>query len=354
MSNNQEVLVKREINLSLEPTITHNHLPWYHKSRDNCSFLGKHFLFLFIMRFIGIDVAKDKLDIFIDGEFFVLTNNKHGYTKLKKLLQADDVIGLEPTNVYHQALVTFLVEKDFTVQLIDPLISSRYQRLTMRKQHNDQKAAEALSELTALNKGRVVQRGDIDATLLELRRLTRARQGLIKQRSAIKNKLKRVQTENDAVLKKAYTALIKDFTKQIKMIEEAMLKTSKENASIEILTSVPGVSMIFACIILAELGNIHRFSNSRKIISFAGYDPSKQQSGSSINKQGKLSKRGSPHLRHILHLTAFANLRSKNTINAYYCKKKDEGKHYHAAITAAARKILQIIYALLKKQELFV
>ena len=297
------------------------------------------------MRYIGIDVAKDTLEIYLEGVSFVVNNDKSGHRKLLKHLKNGDVIGLEPTNTYHFMVSNTLLTKGYIVMLVDSLLSSRYQKLTMRKQTNDKSAAKAISELLKIGKGRELTIAEVDNPLREL---TRGRQSLVKQRSALKGKLNK---EQNKILIRSYKKIQKDYDTQIKKLEDEILNIHPEG--VDILIEVPGISHLSARIILAELGDIHRFSSYRQIVSFAGYDPSISMSGTSIHKQGRLSKRGSPYLRHILYLAAFANMRSKNVFSSYYRKKTEEGKHFYSAMTATSRKILQIIYSLLKNQKHF-
>jgi transposase len=297
------------------------------------------------MRYVGIDVANDTLEIYISGESFVVNNDRSGHRRLLKHLKEGDVIGVEPTNTYYYMVSNTLLTKGYTVKLVDSLLSSRYQKLTMRKQTNDKSSAKAISELLKIGKGRELTTSEVDNPLREL---TRGRASLVKQRSAIKGKISK---EQNKILLRSYKTIQKDYDTQIEKLEEEILNTHPKG--IDILVEIPGISHLSARIILAELGDIDRFSNYRQIVSFAGYDPSISMSGTSIHKQGKLSKRGSPYLRHILYLAAFANMISKNVFNAYYRKKIDEGKHFYSAMTATSRKILQIIYALLKSKKNF-
>jgi transposase len=298
------------------------------------------------MRYIGIDVSMETLDVFYEKSSFVVNKNKRGHQQLLRYLKKGDVIGLEATNTYHYEITNFLLSKGFEVRQISSLLSYRYQHIDGTKQTNDKSAAKALVELLALGKGRSFTQEQVNNPLREL---TRARDGLIKQRGSLKCRLHK---EANKDLQKSYTKLIKSFDEQIEKIEEKMLFFTP--TGVDLLEEIPGVSKISARIILAELGNINRFQNYRQIVNFVGYDPSSAESGTSVNKRGKLSKRGSPYLRRILHLGAFANMNAKpNVFNAYYQKKKTEGKHHNAALTATARKMLQVIYALLKKNEPF-
>ena len=111
------------------------------------------------------------------------------------------------------------------------------------------------------------------------------------------------------------------------------------------LTSIPGVNLISAAIIIAELGDFKNFTNPAKIISFAGLDTSVNQSGT-METRGHLVKRGSGLLRMTLWQITFSSLRLNPTLYDYYLKKRSEGKHHKVAMVHCARKLIRTIFHL--------
>ena len=114
------------------------------------------------------------------------------------------------------------------------------------------------------------------------------------------------------------------------------------------LHSIPGIGMIGAATILAEIGDISRFKNSSSLIAFAGIDPTVRQSGEFNSTHNHMSKRGSPYLRHAIFLAATTCSFHNSPLNAYYKKKRDQGKHHLTATGAVARKLTTVIYAVLR------
>ena len=114
------------------------------------------------------------------------------------------------------------------------------------------------------------------------------------------------------------------------------------------LHTIPGIGMIAAATILAEIGDINRFKNSSALVAFAGIDPTVQQSGEFSSTHNHMSKRGSPYLRHAIFLAATTCSFHNSPLNAYYKKKRDQGKHHLTATGAVARKLTTIIYAVLR------
>ena len=114
------------------------------------------------------------------------------------------------------------------------------------------------------------------------------------------------------------------------------------------LHTIPGIGMIAAATILAEIGDINRFKSSSALVAFAGIDPTVRQSGEFSSTHNHMSKRGSPYLRHAIFLAATTCSFHKSPLNAYYKKKRDQGKHHLTATGAVARKLTTVIYAVLR------
>ena len=114
------------------------------------------------------------------------------------------------------------------------------------------------------------------------------------------------------------------------------------------LHTIPGIGMIAAATILAEIGDINRFKSSSALVAFAGIDPTVRQSGEFSSTHNHMSKRGSPYLRHAIFLAATTCSFHISPLNAYYKKKRDQGKHHLPATGAVARKLTSVIYAVLR------
>ena len=115
------------------------------------------------------------------------------------------------------------------------------------------------------------------------------------------------------------------------------------------LQSIPGIGEVTAPIILAEIGDINNFSTPSKLTAFAGIDPSENQSGNKKSTDEKTSKRGSPYLRHAIYLAAMVASNNDPIMHDYYIKKRAEGKHHYVALAGVERKLLGIIFHVLKE-----
>ena len=117
------------------------------------------------------------------------------------------------------------------------------------------------------------------------------------------------------------------------------------------IMSIPGISYVTAAYILAEIGDINNFDSPAKLQAFAGLDPSTYQSGKFTASNSRMVKRGSKYLRWaLLTATRLVCMRDK-TFNNYKNKKIAEGKHYFVALSHTSKKLIRVIYYLLKTNQ---
>ncbi|MCL2860093.1 MAG: IS110 family transposase [Oscillospiraceae bacterium] len=116
------------------------------------------------------------------------------------------------------------------------------------------------------------------------------------------------------------------------------------------LMSIPGIGKALAPVILAEIGDINTFDKPSKLTAFAGIDPSQNQSGNKQSGSGRLSKRGSPYLRHAIYTASLVAMSNDKILRTYYDKKISEGKHHFVALAGISRKLLTIIFYVLKEK----
>jgi transposase len=116
--------------------------------------------------------------------------------------------------------------------------------------------------------------------------------------------------------------------------------------------SIKGIGETSAAVIVAEYGDFSRFANPNKMLSFAGLEPGYFQSGT-LESNGKMVKRGSPHLRFAL-MSCANTVRLHNEVFAvYYRKKINEGKEHCVAMNHVAKKLVRIIHSLETKGVMF-
>ena len=119
------------------------------------------------------------------------------------------------------------------------------------------------------------------------------------------------------------------------------------NETVPNLLTVPGIGYRLAGLLIGEIGDATQFPTPDKLVKFAGLDVRVYQSGT-VEIHGKLRKRGSSLLRYALFQAAEKARIHCLELSEFYSKKKQEGKHSICALTHTARKMLRIIWALLR------
>jgi len=108
-----------------------------------------------------------------------------------------------------------------------------------------------------------------------------------------------------------------------------------------------GILSTLAAIIHAESDPIGDFHTADRYVAYAGLDPSLRQSGDTIDRRGKISKRGSPTLRHALYLAAFVVCRKHLCFQRVYLKHRKRGKSHRNAQVVVAGKLARVVWRLL-------
>lgn len=132
---------------------------------------------------------------------------------------------------------------------------------------------------------------------------------------------------------------------QLYEIETEMTEIMKYNDSV--IMTIPGIGYINGGMILGEIGDIHRFSSSSKLLAYAGLDPSVYQSGNFQAKKTRMSKRGSRVLRYALVNAAHNVVKRNATFKEYYDSKMAEGRTHYNALGHCAGKLVRIIFKML-------
>ena len=157
-------------------------------------------------------------------------------------------------------------------------------------------------------------------------------------------------------LRVSFIFQLKLLIEQIKFIEgqikdcETKIKELMKKINSPI-TTIPGIGTVLGAVILSEFGDIDRFDKPSQLVAYAGIDATVSQSGEYEGTHNVMSKRGSPYLRKALFQAALVASNSDPVLKAYYQKKRAEGKHHKTCIGAVARKLCNIIYAVLKNDK---
>jgi len=312
------------------------------------------------MYYLAFDVSKDELDA-------VLTNLRTKTFSFKIKNSEQDILnwldntelpqkiiaGCESTGGYHFLLQKIFVMKNIPFKLLNPILTKQFIRTTIRKRKTDKSDSLIIAKLLAQGEGNLINESKLDIVAkvkqrmlknltVEIHKFNLMRKSLVFSNlggSDIDTYLKEIQQS----LKLAARNYFKDLS-----------SAYADNQTIKLLTTIPGIGFRLALTIWTEIGDIHNFSHAKQLIAFAGLDPKIRQSGHCLNSQGKLTKRGSPYLRHALFLAANVARMYDPELKTYYARKRSEGKRHTIAVCSVARKLINRIFAVWHRQTPFV
>ena len=153
-----------------------------------------------------------------------------------------------------------------------------------------------------------------------------------------------------------YVDLLTTYHEHLTALEKQIGALAEMIPACQQVQTIPGIGKKIAATIIAEIGEIDRFSHPKKLAAFAGVDPRVFASGKFTATFNKITKRGSSTLRHALFMAVLCGLRKTGSqrLKAFYDQKRQDGKAHKVAVIACINKLLHWIYAILKRQEAFI
>jgi len=185
----------------------------------------------------------------------------------------------------------------------------------------------------------------------ELRDLSRYRDTLVAQRTALKNRSH--EKCSSKIVTRMQARQRRQLDKDIAAVEREMRHVINDDDAFshdfKLRTSIDGVGPITTMTVLAEIGDLRRFERARQLTAYAGVSPRVVQSGTSVRGKTHMCKRGNERVRQALYLSAMATLNTKNTnsLSAMHYRLCEEGKHGKSALGAVMRKQLTVMRAIL-------
>jgi len=296
---------------------------------------------------IGVDISKDHLDAhrISDGSRRRFANDRAGHTAfLGWAGQCGARIVYEPTGPYHRAFERRLADAGFALAKVNPRQARRFAEATGQLAKTDRLDAAMLARMGALLE--LEARPVRSPILADLKDLHMAREALVKNRTAAKNRAKNLALP---ILKRHTAAQLRQIERQIAAIEAEIIALIKADPDLArrfaILVSIPGISAITAFALLIDMPELGSLEN-RQAASLAGLAPVARQSG---NWTGRAAIRGGrANVRRALYMPALVAARFNPDLRAKYEKLIAAGKPAKKAITAIMRKLIVIANALIR------
>jgi len=299
--------------------------------------------------YVGIDVAKDTLEVATSGgESFSTINDAAGRAQLiERLLKLNPaLVVLEASGGYEQALLVELVAVDIDCARVNPVDVRYFARMHRQFAKTDRLDARVLAAF-AQHRATELVPARLDAERDELKLLVNRRTQLLQMLTAERNRL----AQAPKWLRKSIARTIRALERELGAIDHEIAERVNASARLkplqQQLTSVPGVGRVLASVLLArlpELGHLNR----REIAALVGVAPFSRQSGRWQGHESIFGGRAG--VRTVLYMATLSAVRCNPTLHAFYSRLRQSGKPAKVALTAAMRKLLLILNAMLKTQ----
>ncbi len=302
--------------------------------------------------YLGVDIAKSYLDGAIENEKRRFSNDAIGHRQLIewiKQMPAKVQVICEPSGGYERRLVQALARAQIKVSLVQANRVRQFARAAGILAKTDRIDAEVLCEF-----GKVMQPQTVTAATLEqehLRELESQRRHLTRLLVMEQNRGARV---SDASVVKLNRSLINQIKKQIEkldlLIKEHIEQSPRLSAKAEKLTSIKGVGLRTAALLLAQMPELGQL-NRREVAALVGVAPFNRDSGKMRGKRALYG--GRRPVRHGLYMAALVAARHNPILRQFYLRLRAAGKPAKVALTATMRKLLIVLNSSLKPDPLY-
>ncbi|MTB54004.1 IS110 family transposase [Lewinella sp. W8] len=319
----------------------------------------------------GIDISQDHFDAYLQYLFSDRSVKKAGQRRFKNsakgIASFIDWVGkrnqlntevrftMEATGRYHEQLAYTLFEADMAVSIVLPNRIKHFARSLNQFSKTDAIDAKLIAAYAATHSPDCWR--PASPSMRQLREYTRERQRLTKHKTMALNQLHAVKKSRHPSSRTIdrLQEQIALYENQIEGIEQDIAQMRQEdhqlNENVKLLTSIPHIGWLTACIILAETGGFALFESRSQLIKYAGLDIVEKMSGSSINGKGRLSKRGNSHLRSAPYMSAIGACAKDTVFSQTYHRHLEKHGVKAKAVAATLRQLLKVAYGVYKSRQ---
>jgi transposase len=309
---------------------------------------------------LGIDIAKSKFDACLlrEGKLRhkIFPNNTGGFAQFSDWLRSLSVTQvhacMEATACYGDELAMLLLEAGHVVSVVNPARIKGYAQSQMLRNKTDKMDSTIIARFCQTQHPQPW--APPPAEMSQLQGLVRRVESLRQMRQQEANRLE-FCGKNPAVsesLNKIIGLLDQEIETLKQLISEHIENHPRLKSERELLLSIPGIGETTATWLLSEI-NINAYVSARQLAAHAGLTPQHKESGSSLRAKTRLSKTGNRRLRRALYMPAVVAKRFNSVIKAFCERLLKRGKHKMEIIGAAMRKLLHLVYGVLKSGKRF-
>jgi transposase len=310
---------------------------------------------------MGVDVAKAKFDaaLLYEGKLSQRTfsMDPEGFAALDRWIReqgAEPVHAcLEATGEYGAALALALYEAGHQVSIVNPARIAAYAKSRLARTKTDKTDAALIARFCAREQPPIWT--PPSAEIQELQALVRRVEML--QEMVQQEENRRPSGGSSSAVQASIEATLgflrEELAKTQRLVQQQVKQSAELRSQQQLLCSIPGVGAWTAARVLAEIEMVRATIDARQLAAYAGLTPRERTSGSSVHHLPRLAKTGNSRLRRALYLPAIVAMRHNPAVHALAERLRARGKRPMVIVGAAMRKLLHLIYGVLKSGKPF-
>jgi transposase len=231
--------------------------------------------------------------------------------------------------------------------VVNPARIKGYAQATMQRNKTDKLDSAVIASFCATHHPSAWQ--PLSEEHKRLRALVRHREDLLQTRLQQQNRLR---DTTDTLVLASLQAVLDAIAKQLAAVEQAirdqLAATDELRTNLALLTAIVGIGAVTAAKLLAEFADIAQYASAKAAAADAGLTPSQFESGTSVRRRPRLSKMGKAGIRAALYWPAITAMTRCPAFKAFAERLATRGKPKKVIICAVMRKLVHIIYGVLK------
>lgn len=318
--------------------------------------------------FIGVDVSKLTLDVWIQGSknHIRIANNAAGFKQLIAWLKSLDIalcntwFVMEYTGGYEYRFVQFCESKQIRFTRVAGLQIKK--SLGMQRGKNDKIDSRRIAEYGFEKRDKLKESKSCTVAIARLKQLLTQRRAFVKDKKAHEHRMKELVAMedfkiNDALIKHYKQAV--DFAlKMIDKVETEIRKIISQSEAISrnfhLITSIPGIGDVNGWMTIAYTENFECFPNGRTYGAYIGVVPYDHTSGTSIRGKSRVSQMANKPLKGDLSMAAKASVMHDPEMKAYYQRRNQAGKKHMSIMNEVKFKLVLRMFAVVNKGQVYV
>ena len=303
-----------------------------------------------ISHFVGVDVSKDKFDVWdCDAGHRSFANDSKGFRQFAKQLPANSFCVMEATASYYQQLAMYLYEHDIALAVVNPISIKRFIQMKLQQNKTDKSDAHMIA-LYGQEQPCLSPWIPAPEYITQCKQLQRVIVIYLKQNTSLKNHIQSLESRGvkSGVLIRSLKRQLKQVREEIALLEAEMqaLIQQYDGDMFVNLSSIPGIGKKTAAFLIVLTNGFRDFENYRQVSSFCGLSPTEHSSGTSVKGRSRISKRGNPYIRNQLFMCSFTASQCNPQCRSLYQRLVNKGKSKKLALIAVCNKLIKQAFSI--------